>query len=190
MSLVETTREEWSPENWREQARARRERLNPVAKPTLPEPPVVAIKAKPPKAPNVIRISRSKERDFIILAVPETVEEFVPKSFNDMRGREIIKYVCALRGQTVELICGPQRLQALVVVRQEIFYLLRNVGRYSLPEIGRMIGGRDHTTALHGVRKHADRLAKGRVDPTPFDQELAAMCCRGRFQIKRAIPDL
>jgi chromosomal replication initiator protein len=37
-------------------------------------------------------------------------------------------------------------------------YLLRNDGRETFPEIGRLLGGRDHSTILHGCGKIARRL--------------------------------
>lgn len=37
--------------------------------------------------------------------------------------------------------------------RQIAYYLCRTLTLKSFPEIGRKIGGRDHTTALHGFRK-------------------------------------
>ena len=42
--------------------------------------------------------------------------------------------------------------------RQVAMYLMRNDGRETLPEIGRVLGGRDHTTVLHGCTKIDRRL--------------------------------
>ena len=36
-------------------------------------------------------------------------------------------------------------------------YLAKELTQKSLPEIGELFGGRDHTTVLHAVRKIADR---------------------------------
>ena len=32
----------------------------------------------------------------------------------------------------------------------------------SLPQIGRALGGRDHTTVLYGLKCHAERMAAGK----------------------------
>ena len=37
-------------------------------------------------------------------------------------------------------------------------YLLREDAHLSTPEIGRLLGGRDHTTVMHGAHKIADDL--------------------------------
>jgi chromosomal replication initiator protein len=39
-------------------------------------------------------------------------------------------------------------------------YLAKELTQKSLPEIGDLFGGRDHTTVLHAVRKIADARAK------------------------------
>ena len=37
--------------------------------------------------------------------------------------------------------------------RQMVMWLARHLTRLSLPQIGQRLGGRDHTTVMHGVRK-------------------------------------
>ena len=46
-----------------------------------------------------------------------------------------------------------RRTANLVRPRQIAMYLSRSLTAASLPEIGRRMGGRDHTTVLHGYRK-------------------------------------
>jgi chromosomal replication initiator protein len=48
---------------------------------------------------------------------------------------------------------GRARTRNVVVPRQVAMYLLREETDISLEEIGRAIGGRDHTTVMHGIRK-------------------------------------
>lgn len=50
-------------------------------------------------------------------------------------------------------ICASRRTKEVVLPRQIAMYVCKALTPKSLPEIGRMIGGRDHTTVLHGVRK-------------------------------------
>jgi chromosomal replication initiation ATPase DnaA len=50
-------------------------------------------------------------------------------------------------------LVSPRRSAAPVLARQVAMYLCRHLTIRSLPEIGRWIGGRDHTTVLHSVRK-------------------------------------
>lgn len=55
-------------------------------------------------------------------------------------------------------LLGKRRDARTAGVRQVAMYLMRNDGRETLPEIGRVLGGRDHTTVLHGCNKVERRL--------------------------------
>lgn len=48
---------------------------------------------------------------------------------------------------------GKDRHKTIVFVRHAIFYLLRRHTKMSFPEIGRLIGNRDHTTAMSGTHR-------------------------------------
>jgi chromosomal replication initiator protein len=54
--------------------------------------------------------------------------------------------------ETKELI-GRRRLKDIVTARHMAMYLAREETDASLPQIGRALGGRDHTTVLHGYEK-------------------------------------
>jgi chromosomal replication initiator protein len=73
--------------------------------------------------------------------------------------RQILSEVSQKRGIPVADIVGPWRRQDLVEARHEAAYRMRTETMMSFPLIGRAIGGRDHTTVLHGYRRHAARLA-------------------------------
>jgi len=53
---------------------------------------------------------------------------------------------------------SPARNKELVQPRQVAMYLIRQETDASLPEIGNLLGGRDHTTVLHGIERIKDRL--------------------------------
>ncbi|TAK20639.1 MAG: chromosomal replication initiator protein DnaA [Chloroflexota bacterium] len=53
----------------------------------------------------------------------------------------------------VKLLRGKQRDREIVVPRQIAMYLMREETTASLLEIGRELGGRDHSTVLHGWEK-------------------------------------
>ena len=55
-------------------------------------------------------------------------------------------------------LTGPRRDARVVTPRQIAMYLMRQDAGLTLPEIGRVLGGRDHTTVLHGCRKIERRL--------------------------------
>lgn len=58
-----------------------------------------------------------------------------------------------------QVMTSKTRVNAVVVPRQELMLDLRDIFKISLPEIGRRLGGFDHTTVLHGIRKATARRA-------------------------------
>jgi chromosomal replication initiator protein len=53
----------------------------------------------------------------------------------------------------VAALIGPARPAVLVRPRHIVCWVAYQTGRFSLPQIGRALGDRDHTTILHAIRK-------------------------------------
>ena len=58
-------------------------------------------------------------------------------------------------GVPISNLFAERRITGIVKPRQIAMYLAKELTPRSLPDIGRRIGGRDHTTVLYGVRKIA-----------------------------------
>ena len=67
--------------------------------------------------------------------------------------KQIVQTICQFYDISQEDIVGSCRKRELVVPRQIIMYLLRQELQYSYPSIGKELGGRDHTTAMHAFQK-------------------------------------
>lgn len=80
----------------------------------------------------------------------------------------IIAVVARHDGVTAELMRSPERTWVAVNARRKAMYMSYRMSRASLPEIGRRLGGRDHTTVLHAIRVLD---ARARTDMA-FDGEL------------------
>lgn len=67
---------------------------------------------------------------------------------------------CEEERYSYELVTGPCRKRDVTHFRQMLMWEIKMVVKpaITLPELGRLFGGRDHTTALHGIRAHAERL--------------------------------
>lgn len=72
--------------------------------------------------------------------------------------KQIEVAVCRKHGITAEELKGPRRHFEFVWARQEFFFLARTLTQRSYPEIGRWCGNRDHTTVIHGEKKHRQRM--------------------------------
>ena len=66
---------------------------------------------------------------------------------------DIIKHVCNFYHIKPTMLKGPKRDASLVRARQIAMYLLKKELGLTLVEIGNLLGGRDHTTIIHGVEK-------------------------------------
>lgn len=66
---------------------------------------------------------------------------------------EVIKNVCAFYNIKPTQIKSPKRSAYLVKARQIAMYLLKKELDLTLVEIGNVLGGRDHTTVIHGLEK-------------------------------------
>ena len=93
--------------------------------------------------------------------VPDAVpydECAVPPS-TEKTWRIIVCEVCGKHGISFDQITRRgYRPGTVVPARQEAFYRLREERLLSLPLIGRLMGGFDHTTVLYGYRAHKKRL--------------------------------
>jgi chromosomal replication initiator protein len=77
---------------------------------------------------------------------------------DDVTAAEIIERVSTQFNVDVTAICGRNRSREIVVPRQIAMYLMREETGASLSEIGRALGGRDHTTVIHGIEKIEGKL--------------------------------
>lgn len=66
---------------------------------------------------------------------------------------EVIKNICSFYNIKETLIKGPKRDSGLVKARQIAMYILKQDLSLSFTEVGNILGGRDHTTIMHGVKK-------------------------------------
>ena len=73
--------------------------------------------------------------------------------------REVLIGSCYRLGVDPKDICSDSRKQPLTRFRQEIMHdIFVSCPHFSTPEIGRLLGGRDHTTILHGIKSHANLI--------------------------------
>lgn len=66
---------------------------------------------------------------------------------------QIKQTVCRHFGVSHEDMVSARRSGYIIRPRQVAMYLCKELTPFSLPMIGRAFGGRDHTTALHAVRR-------------------------------------
>jgi len=72
--------------------------------------------------------------------------------------KEVVRMVADAFGITVDQILARDRSRAVALPRQIAMYLLREEAQISLPQIGDVLGGRDHTTVMYACDKVSDLL--------------------------------
>ncbi len=72
---------------------------------------------------------------------------------SDLSPEQILAAVARHYKVSAEQLTGPSRARVVSVPRQLAMYLIRRETGASLPAIGELLGGRDHTTILHGCNK-------------------------------------
>src|SRR5215213_2337335 len=71
----------------------------------------------------------------------------------DVEPRKIIELVAARQGIDVDDLIGQNRSAKIAIPRQLAMYILREFNEISFPQIGELLGGRDHTTVMYGIRR-------------------------------------
>lgn len=107
------------------------------------------------------------EQEIKIAAPPVPVTAEFEPSGDRVPARTIIERVSVAYGVPYREIVSSSRMRPIAAARQVAMYEVRTRRPdLSLPQIGKLFGGRDHTTVLHAVRKvEADRAAlKGEAE--------------------------
>jgi chromosomal replication initiator protein len=72
---------------------------------------------------------------------------------SDVPPEKIIELVAKEWHTTADALLGRDRSQKIAQPRQVAMYLLRKETDASLPQIGEILGGRDHTTVMYAIQK-------------------------------------
>ncbi len=93
--------------------------------------------------------------DLVDSALADLVPE--PKS---VEPGQLVEAVGKAFGISQERLLSRDRSAEVALARQVAMYLLREEAQLSLPVIGELLGGRDHTTVMHGCQKIGDLLER------------------------------
>lgn len=100
-------------------------------------------------------------RDVLTVEVcKEALKDLLSVSNSQITVENIQKTVADFYKIKVADMYSKRRPANIALPRQIAMYLAKELTQKSLPEIGDLFGGRDHTTVLHAVRKITDLRAK------------------------------
>ena len=114
----------------------------------------------------LIRVSAfaSLNRSTLDMGLAQTVlrDIVVQTEANVISPTDIITVTAQYFKFTVDDLYGSSRSQAVATARQIAMYLCRERTSLSLPKIGQLFGGRDHTTVMYAYKKIAELMKERR----------------------------
>lgn len=122
--------------------------------------------------PQLLRAAiELRRRGGLRIGVAE-VEQFLHEDRADHSPplREICRLVAKYYGVTQKMLTSASRKQTVVLARAVAIYLARQMTPLSYQEIGRVLGGRDHTTIMHNARRIETGLVKDRALQSTVDE--------------------
>lgn len=81
---------------------------------------------------------------------------------NEVLPTDIVNATADYFNLSVDDLYGPSRTQEIASARQVGMYLCRDLTSMSLPKIGQLFGGRDHTTVMYAHRKITQLITERR----------------------------
>ena len=91
--------------------------------------------------------------------VESALADLLPRQRN-LEPEQIVQAVAEAFNLSLERMLGRDRAREVALPRQIAMYLLRKETPISLPQIGEVLGGRDHTTVMYGCDKITDLLER------------------------------
>jgi chromosomal replication initiator protein len=91
--------------------------------------------------------------------VETVLADLLPRR-SEVEPEQVVRKVADVFGLELERLLSRDRTKQVAVPRQIAMYLLREEANLSLPQIGQVLGGRDHTTVMYGCEKVADMLER------------------------------
>jgi len=109
---------------------------------------------------KVLAYSRFSQKDINIGLAREALKDLLSIQNRQVGVENIQKTVADFYKIKVADMYSKKRPASIARPRQIAMYLAKEMTQKSLPEIGELFGGRDHTTVLHAVRKIGGERSK------------------------------
>lgn len=109
---------------------------------------------------KILAYSRFHGKDITIDVVKDALKDLLSVQNRQISVENIQKTVADFFNIKVADMYSKKRPANIARPRQIAMYLAKELTQKSLPEIGELFGGRDHTTVLHAVRKIAADRSK------------------------------
>ncbi len=117
---------------------------------------------------KILAYSRFNQKEISIMLAREALRDLLSIQNRQISVENIQKTVADYYKIKIADMYSKKRPASIARPRQIAMYLAKELTQKSLPEIGELFGGRDHTTVLHAVRK----IGGERQQITELNQQL------------------
>ncbi|MEI7463738.1 MAG: chromosomal replication initiator protein DnaA [Burkholderiales bacterium] len=117
---------------------------------------------------KILAYSRFSQKDISIALARDALKDLLSIQNRQIGIENIQKTVADFYKIKIADMYSKKRPASIARPRQIAMYLAKEMTQKSLPEIGELFGGRDHTTVLHAVRK----ISAERQKNTELNQQL------------------
>ncbi|MCR4740603.1 MAG: chromosomal replication initiator protein DnaA [Lachnospiraceae bacterium] len=116
---------------------------------------------------KIIAHSRIFGEDINLEKAEEALKDLISEKNQAVTPASIIDKTCEYYGISKAEIISQKRSRDIALPRQVAMYFIRTLTDTSFDEIGKLLGGRDHTTVMSGINKIRDQV---QVDSVLFEQ--------------------
>ncbi len=108
---------------------------------------------------KIVALSKLNKKEINIELAEEALKDLIsPGEVKNITPEYIISIVAEQFEVSADEIISQKRSRNIARPRQIVMYLCRSLLNIPLQEVGRALGGRDHTTIMHGVDKITEEL--------------------------------
>ena len=109
---------------------------------------------------RLLAVASLTHQDVTLELAEEVLHQYADPEPDHLTPERILATVAERFGVKGEQLCGQRRTRTVALPRQVAMYLTRQLTDMSLVEIGRLYGGRDHTTVMYACEKVGEMITR------------------------------
>lgn len=108
------------------------------------------------KIKALTKLEKNKEEVTLEEAKKELSSIIYPNKEKEITPQMIIEMVSSHYNISIDQMCSSKRTREISEPRQIAMFLCKEMTEYAFQAIGQLLGGKDHSTVMHGVKKIGD----------------------------------
>jgi chromosomal replication initiator protein len=108
---------------------------------------------------RLMAVASLTHQEITLELADEVLQQYADPEPDQLTPERILSMVAERYNIRADALCGIRRTRSVALPRQVAMYLTRQLTDLSLSEIGRMFGGRDHTTVMYSCDKVGEMIS-------------------------------